>query len=99
MSRRFKERPTRMTSRTTLSIVLAILLATLVGAQTGNDKQFAKDGLTFDYPAGWALQDDSNADAQQLSLAKANADVQIRVFVHKGRITQEKFADAKKSFI
>jgi len=55
--------------------------------------------MSFDYPAGWTLQDDTNSDAQQLTLARANNDLQIRVFVHKGRITPEKFPDAKKAFI
>ena len=45
------------------------------------------------------MQDDSNDDAQQFTLSKANSDVQIRVFVHKGRITPEKLPDAKKAFI
>ena len=83
-----------------LLVAICLLVFASVGiAQTGNDKQFAKEGLTFDYPAGWTLQDDSNSDAQQLTLARANADVQIRLFVHKGRITSEKFADAKKALI
>ena len=62
-------------------------------------KTFTKDGLSFDYPADWTLQESVNEDAQQLTLAKANSDVQISVFVHKGRITQDKLPDAKKAFI
>ena len=69
-------------------------------AQTPVDaKHFTKDGLLFDYPGGWTVQDDSNSDAQQVTLARADSDVQIRVFVHRGRITPEKVADAKKAFI
>lgn len=62
-------------------------------------KTFTKDGLSFDYPADWALQEAVNEDAQQLMLAKENSDVVISVFVHKGRITQDKLPDAKKAFI
>jgi hypothetical protein len=62
-------------------------------------KTFTKDGLSFDYPADWTLQEGVNADAQQLTLAKANSDVQISVFVHRGRISPEKLPDAKKAFI
>jgi hypothetical protein len=62
-------------------------------------KTFTKEGLSFDYPADWTLQEGVNEDAQQLTLAKANSDVQISVFVHKGRITQDKLPDAKKAFI
>ena len=88
-----------MNPRFIISLCLALALASLAVAQTGNNKQFTKEGLTFDYPAGWTMQDDSNQDAQQVTLARANADAQIRVFVHKGRITPEKFPDAKKAFI
>jgi hypothetical protein len=62
-------------------------------------KTFTKEGLSFDYPPDWTLQEGVNEDAQQLTLAKANSDVQISVFVHKGRITQDKLPDAKKAFI
>ena len=83
-----------------LHILLVILIASVVAvAQSGSDKQFTKDGLTFDYPSGWTLQDDSNEDAQQLTLARAGNDLLIRVFVHKGKVTAEKFPDAKKAFI
>ena len=62
-------------------------------------KTYTKEGLSFDYPGDWTLQEGVNEDAQQLTLAKANSDVQISVFVHKGRISQEKLPDAKKAFI
>ena len=88
-----------MKRRHDLTICLSLALASLAVAQTDNNKQFAKDGLTFDYPSSWILQEDTNADAQQLTLGKANADAQIKVFVHKGRITSEKFPDAKKALI
>lgn len=79
--------------------MLAIILISclMVAAQT--PKTVTKNGLSFDYPSDWTMQDDSSADAQQFSLSKANSDVQIRVFVHKGRITAEKLPDAKKAFI
>jgi hypothetical protein len=79
-------------------LVLSVLSVSSV-AQTADTKNFNGNGLSFDYPNGWVLNDDTNSDAQQLTLARPNNDVQIRVFVHKGRISQEKFADAKKGFI
>ena len=79
--------------------LLATILITclLAAAQTPNN--VAKNGLSFDYPSDWTMQDESGGDAQQFSLSKANSDVQIRVFVHKGRIAAEKLPDAKKAFI
>lgn len=82
-----------------LKLVGIVFCCVLVTAQTPDSKNFSKDGVTFDYPNAWQLQDDSTGDAQQLTLTKANSDVQIRVFVHKGRITPEKLPDAKKAFI
>ena len=81
---------------TLLAIVLCCALAT---AQTGDTKNFSKDNLSFDYPGSWQFQESSNDDAQQFTLGKANADVQIRLFVHRGRIAPEKLPDAKKAFI
>jgi hypothetical protein len=81
-------------------IVVACLACVVAAAQTPADaKNFTKNNLSFDYPNGWTLADDSNDDAQQLTLVRANNDIQIRVFVHKGRITQEKLPEAKKAFI
>ena len=82
-----------------LILSISIACSAIALGQTGNEKQFADGGLTFNYPSGWSLQDDTNQDAQQLTLARAGNDAQIRVFVHKGRVTQEKFPDAKKAFI
>lgn len=79
--------------------LIAIACCVLAFAQTGDTKNFAKDNLSFDYPGSWQFQDSSDGDAQQFTLAKANSDVQIRIFVHRGRISPEKLPDAKKAFI
>jgi hypothetical protein len=84
----------------TLNLLIVFFASVISVVQTASDsKTFSANGLSFNYPNGWTLQDDTNSDAQQLTLARANNDVQIRVFAHKGRIAPEKFADAKKSFI
>jgi len=81
---------------TLLAIALCCALAT---AQTGDTKNFSKDNLSFDYPGSWQLQDSSDNDAQQFTLQKANTDVQVRLYVHRGHIAPEKLPDAKKAFI
>jgi hypothetical protein len=82
----------------TLQLAAIVFVCCFVAiAQT--PKSFSKDNLSFDYPDGWTVADDSNSDAQQLTLTKANSDVQMRVFVHRGRLTPEKLPDAKKAFI
>ena len=82
-----------------LKLVGIVFCCVLANGQTPGSKSFAKDGLSFDYPAAWQLKDDTTGDAQQFTLGKADSDVQIRVFVHKGRVTAEKLPDAKKAFI
>ena len=80
-------------------ISFLLLAITCLFALVQTPKTYTKNGLSFDYPADWSLQEGVNADAQQLTLGKANSDVQVSVFVHKGRIAAEKLPDAKKAFI
>jgi hypothetical protein len=80
-----------------IRLVLPLLL--ILAQTASNQKTFNANGVSFDYPDAWTLHDDTNSDAQQLTIARANNDIQIRVFVHKGRISPEKFPDAKKGFI
>ena len=82
-----------------IKLVGIVFCCVLANAQTSDSKNFSKDGVTFDYPASWQLADSSNSDLQQITLSKANSDVQIGVFVHRGRMTPEKMADAKKALI
>ena len=79
--------------------LVAIVFACCVLANAQTPQTFSKDNLSFDYPAGWTLVDDTNSDAQQFTLTKANSDVQIRGFVHKGRISADKLPEAKQKFI
>lgn len=79
---------------------LAILVVWCGAVQSQTDaKQFNKDGLLFEYAPGWTLQDDSNSDAQQIIFTRSDSDAQIRVFAHRGKITPEKMAHARKSLI
>ena len=77
--------------------LLAITFVCCLTATAQTPKTFTQEGLSFNYPSDWTLEDISNKDAQQLGLTKQ--DVQMVVFVHRGRITPEKLPDAKKAFI
>lgn len=81
-------------------LVVVILCVVCASAQTAPEAQrFAKAGLSFDYPSGWTIQEVASQDTQDLVLSRPNNDVSIIVSAHKGRITPEKMADAKKHFI
>ena len=89
-----------LTRRSFQLCLLTVATCVVASAQTaGTNKQYSKDGLSFDYTAGWTLQDDSNSDAQNLSLARPDSDVSVNVFVHRGKTTPENLPEAKKQFI
>jgi hypothetical protein len=68
-------------------------------AQT-NNKHFTKDGLSFDYPDGWSVTDESTSDAQVLTLNRADSPAMIKFFVHRGKVNSpEKLAQAKAKII
>lgn len=80
--------------------VCAFALLMVVGVAAQNNKHFTKDGLSFDYPDGWTITDQSNADAQQLILNRPDSNAQITVFVHRGKVnTPEKFALGKTKIV
>lgn len=85
---------------TVLKIAFLLLFGCAVcAAQTAGVNTFSKDGLSFNYPAGWSIQDESNSDAQTIKLARSDADIQLTVFVHRGRISADKMVEAQKDFI
>ncbi len=92
-----------MKSLQTIIYVLALVLACamVASAQTPNPdvNHYDKDGLAFDYPKGWSLEDASNADAQQMVLARADSDAQIKFYVHRNSIKSENLEKARKSLV
>jgi hypothetical protein len=63
-------------------------------------KQFSKDGLSFNYANGWALEDTSNADAQQFNLSRPDSEAQIRLFVFRTPVTSpERMTEARKVLV
>src|SRR5256885_9038409 len=79
-------------------ICLVVWLLFVAGALgQPNYKHFAKDGLSFDYPASWQLSDQSTGQMQFLELSQG--DVVIRVRSPREWLkTPEKEAHAKKLF-
>lgn len=68
----------------TALLIFVILLAT----PQGGAGHYAKDGLAFDYPAGWTLGDTSNAELQRVVLTRAGGGSNIiMVFAQRELIT------------
>src|SRR6266850_2168638 len=79
---------------------VTLLFVTGLAAFAQSPKHFAKDGLLFDYPSSWTLQEASSSDAQQVTLARSDTDAQIKLFVYRGKIsTPENLAEAQKKLV
>jgi hypothetical protein len=75
----------------------SLLLVISALAQDPNVKNFAKDGLSFDYPANWQISDQSTQQMQFLELAQGDVVIRIRS-PREWLKTPEKEAQAKKLF-
>lgn len=89
-----------MALKRTLPYVTAfLLLAVTALAQTpaSDTKHFAKDGLSFDYPAAWQVSDQSTGQLQQIQLLRGDGYAEIRVRAPREWLkSPAKAAEAKK---
>jgi len=70
------------------------------GQTNAGEKQYNKDGLIFSYPSSLVLEDTSDTDAQQLTLASGNSEAQIRVFVFRPLVnTPARLDEAKRVLV
>ncbi len=83
--------------RTLILATASLLLAAGALAQDPNVKHFDKDGLSFDYPAGWQLSDQSTQQMQLIELTRGDVVIRIRS-PREWLKTPEKEAAAKKLF-
>lgn len=90
-------------SRSLIQLCAVFMFCALsAAAQTvpSDAKQFVKDGLSFSYASGWAFNDGSNGDAQQMTFGRPDAETQITVFVFRERLTKpEQIAEAKRVLV
>ena len=70
----------------TALLIFAILFAVPAAPQEGAG-HFSKEGLAFDYPAGWTAADTGDAQMQRLTLTRAGGSNIIIVFAQRELIT------------
>ena len=87
--------------RKPLLVTFLLLCGLSVSALTAPaDKEFNKDGLSFNYPDGWAFNDKSDKDAQKMDFGRPDSEAQITVFVDRDHLTKpEHMAEAKKVLV
>ena len=77
-----------------------VLICSLAAVAQSDAQHFAKDGLAFDYPKGWSLQDESQQDTLLLGLSRSDSDVQIKVVAYRALIPSPEVAGkAKKAIV
>jgi TonB family protein len=74
--------------KTSLPLILILLAASArapAARQTPavGGEHFSKDGLSFDYPAGWTLEDKSTAELQHVVLKRPDGSALIMVVAHR----------------
>jgi hypothetical protein len=81
-------------------LTACLLLCSFSASAQTPPNEFKKDGLSFNYPAGWTFNDTSNADAQQMTFGRADSESQITVFVFRTFVRKpEQIAEAKKVLV
>jgi hypothetical protein len=80
-----------------LPAALLLITTTNALAQDANVKHYDKDGLSFDYPANWQLNDKSTGQMQFLELTQGDVTIRVRS-PRESLKTPEKEAHAKKLF-
>lgn len=78
-----------------LSAALIILAASCAYAALGQANQYTRDGLSFGYPAGWALVDQSDAQAQTLNVDRGKDEAKIIVVVLRRQMNAAELAEAQ----
>jgi TonB family protein len=73
----------------TALLIFVILFAMPAAPQAPQDgvRHFSKDGVAFDYPAGWTLMDTGDPQVQRIILRRAGASNIIMVFAQRELIT------------
>ena len=81
------------------ALLLLFSLPVLAQSQDTGMKHFAKDGLAFDYPAVWKLEDQSQPGAQHLVLRRGGSGAQLMILARYEKIdTPEQLAAARHDF-
>lgn len=75
-----------------LAITLLLCLPALALSSTSQINRYAKDGLSFQYPSDWSLQDESDEEVQILSLRHGQIEAEIIVVALRQQMTSQQLA-------
>ena len=75
--------------------LIALVLMFFAQTATGQVNQYARDGLSFSYPADWPLRDESDATAQTLSLDRGKDEATILILAIRQEMNPPELAEAQ----
>jgi TonB family protein len=92
-----------MISINKLAIAVGMIISSLslgVYAQSAEPglNRFSTDGISFDYPAGYSVTDESTEDAQQFVITRRGSSVQLTIVVMRRMIQQNEMPAAIETF-
>lgn len=91
-----------MTSIIKLAVAMTMisLLSLSVYAQSGGSQvnHFSTDGISFDYPAGYSVTDESTVEAQQFVITRRGSSVQLTLVVMRRMVQRDEMPGAIESF-
>ena len=92
-----------MTSINKLAIAVGMIISLLspsVYPQSAGPglNRFSTDGISFDYPAGYSVTDESTEDAQQFVITRRGSAVQLTIVVLRRMIQQNEMPGAIENF-
>ncbi|MGZ8844704.1 MAG: hypothetical protein ACXW18_13645 [Pyrinomonadaceae bacterium] len=81
-----------------LSVALILLTASFIYAAVNQANQYSRDGLSFSYPAGWAVVDESDAQTQTLKVDPGKDGVKIIIVALRRQMNAAELAEAQPNF-
>jgi TonB family protein len=90
-----------MTPKFTIAIAIVIsLLGVSVNAQSADPhlNHFSTRGISFDYPAGYAVADESTAEAQKFVITRKGSSIELTIVAMRRLVTQEELPAAMAIF-
>lgn len=82
------------------SFLLILLALTGVHAARAKNKHYEKDGLSFDYPDNWTIQEVNDDKRQVVNVSLSSSYLQVSVYAHREPVdTPEKIELAKTGLV
>jgi TonB family protein len=82
-----------------LSIIISFLTLSVYAQSAGPEvNHFASEGISFDYPAGYSVTDESTAEVQQFTLTQRGSSVQVVIVAKRGFIRRTELSAAIENF-